>query len=70
MLDKIPGAEILTEQDVILVTGGNGLFGSAIRDIVTKMNLKGKWVYLSSKDADLRNFDPQVAHLIGGGLGR
>jgi len=43
----------------ILVTGGTGLIGSAIRDLVTQhtnLTVLGTWTFLSSKDADLRNF--------------
>lgn len=41
----------------ILVTGGSGLVGSAIKEFVSQ-NLPnfGQWIYLSSKDADLRDF--------------
>lgn len=43
--------------DVILVTGGSGLVGSAIKSVVEKLeNNDEKWVFLSSKDADLRYF--------------
>ena len=39
----------------ILVTGGTGLVGKAIETVVKQAPLEGeKWVYLSSKDADLR----------------
>ena len=51
----IPGADKLTDNDVILVTGGTGLFGKGIEANVNKYNLKGKWIFLSSKDGDLRN---------------
>lgn len=45
----------MSEEKVILVTGGTGLVGKAIETIV---NSEGKlpgerWVFLSSKDADL-----------------
>jgi GDP-L-fucose synthase len=56
MLDKIPGSSLLTSSDVILVTGGTGLFGNAIRSTVEKHKLAGKWIFLSSRDADLRDF--------------
>ena len=41
---------------VVMVTGGSGLVGSAIRDFVDA-NLKEneEWVFLSSKDGDLRD---------------
>jgi len=44
----------LVDQDVILVTGGTGLFGNAIRETVSKHNIKGKWIFLGSKEADPR----------------
>lgn len=28
--DPIPGSEILTDEDVVLVTGGTGLFGKVL----------------------------------------
>lgn len=43
--------------EVILVTGGNGLVGKAIEDYVAKHpeeSANSKWVFASSKDADLR----------------
>lgn len=44
---------------VILVTGGTGLVGQAIRTYVEGPGAAAavgeKWVYLSSKDADLRD---------------
>lgn len=52
---KLPGTEQLLDSDVILVTGGTGLFGSAIKDVVAKYKLPGTWVYLGSKDGDLRS---------------
>ncbi|XP_074650720.1 GDP-L-fucose synthase-like [Tubulanus polymorphus] len=44
-------------EKVIIVTGGNGLVGSAIKTIVdTEEKLPNeKWVFLSSKDGDLSN---------------
>lgn len=43
------------EKDVIMVTGGSGLVGQAIRMYV-ESNKKDneEWIYLSSKDGDLR----------------
>jgi FlaA1/EpsC-like NDP-sugar epimerase len=55
MLDKIPGIDKILEDDTILVTGGTGLFGKAVKDIVKQHKIVGNWVFLSSKDADLRN---------------
>jgi len=42
---------------VILVTGGSGLVGSAIRTIVESLNEKlpdERWIFTNSKEADLR----------------
>ena len=46
---------------VIMVTGGTGLVGSAVKEVIdAENNSEEKWVYLSSKDGDLT--DPaQVA---------
>jgi len=53
--NTIPGAEKLTDDDVILVTGGTGLFGKGIESNVSKYNLKGKWIFCGSKHGDLRD---------------
>jgi len=53
MTDQIPGSERLTDDDVILVTGGTGLFGSGIAEVVKQHSLKGNWVFAGSKDGDL-----------------
>merc|ERR1719438_131515 len=44
------------EHSVILVTGGSGLVGQAIKDY-TDLNSQSneKWIFLSSKDGDLRD---------------
>jgi GDP-L-fucose synthase len=44
------------EKSVVMVTGGSGLVGSAIRDYVA-INPRDneEWVFLSSKDGDLRD---------------
>ena len=43
-----------TEQ-VVLVTGGTGLVGRALQEIVTRESVpQERWVFLSSKDGDLR----------------
>lgn len=40
----------------VMVTGGSGLVGSAIKDYVTANPKEGEsWVFLSSKDGDLRD---------------
>lgn len=45
-----------TEKSVVMVTGGSGLVGSAIRDYVTANPKENEeWVFLSSKDGDLRD---------------
>lgn len=40
----------------ILVTGGSGLVGKAIQDIITEYD-NNKYIFLSSKDYDLTKFD-------------
>jgi len=48
----------MAEQDIIMVTGGSGLVGEAIKSVVES---KGehrpneKWIFVSSKEADLRD---------------
>jgi GDP-L-fucose synthase len=45
-----------SEKAVVMVTGGSGLVGSAIRDFVATSKKEGEeWVFLSSKDGDLRD---------------
>ncbi len=40
---------------VILVTGGTGLVGRAIEAVVNEdVNENEQWIFLSSRDADLR----------------
>lgn len=48
---------------VILVTGGTGLVGMAIRTIVEKEEKRPdeEWIFLSSKDADLTNIEQTKA---------
>ena len=43
----------------ILVTGGSGLVGSAIKDVINTTEHKNNynWIFLSSKDGDLCDFD-------------
>lgn len=39
---------------VVLVTGGSGLVGSALKKITTEENQKNeRWIFASSKEADL-----------------
>jgi len=45
---------------VIMVTGGSGLVGEAIREVVReereqKLHTRDQWIFLTSKDADLRD---------------
>jgi len=42
------------DKKIILVTGGSGLVGRAIRDVVQdSKNENEEYIFLSSKDADL-----------------
>ncbi|CAL4195445.1 unnamed protein product, partial [Meganyctiphanes norvegica] len=42
------------DKKVILVTGGSGMVGQAIQNVVKKQNpVDEKWIFLSSKDANL-----------------
>jgi GDP-L-fucose synthase len=45
-----------TDKSIVMVTGGSGLVGSAIKDFVTA-NPKDheEWIFLSSKEGDLRD---------------
>jgi GDP-L-fucose synthase len=52
--DAITGSETLTDSDVVLVTGGTGLFGKAVEEVVANLKLKGKFYFAGSKDGDLR----------------
>ena len=46
-----------TKKSVVMVTGGSGLVGAAIKDYVESGNKKEneEWIFLSSKDGDLRD---------------
>ena len=47
------------EDVTVLVTGGTGLVGKGIEAAVQKEGVAGeRWVYLSSKDGDLRCAHP------------
>mmetsp|Transcript_47992 Transcript_47992/g.71119 ORF Transcript_47992/g.71119 Transcript_47992/m.71119 type:complete len:322 (+) Transcript_47992:41-1006(+) len=49
-------AEESDKKSVVMVTGGSGLVGSAIRDYVSENKKENEeWVFLSSKDGDLRD---------------
>lgn len=41
---------------VFLITGGTGLVGKAIEEVMKEEGIKGndEWIFLSSKDGDLR----------------
>lgn len=49
----------MDNQKVILVTGGSGLIGKAIQEVVNEekqtnsSNLNETWIFIGSKDADL-----------------
>lgn len=44
----------MSENKIILVTGGSGLIGKAIQTVVQSEGRQDeKWIFLSSKDADL-----------------
>ena len=46
----------MSAQKVVMVTGGTGLVGSAIKDVIdAEGNVEEKWVYLSSKVSWTRN---------------
>jgi GDP-L-fucose synthase len=48
--------ESTSDKSIVMVTGGSGLVGSAIKDYVTaNPHEKEEWVFLSSKDGDLRD---------------
>lgn len=45
----------MEDKKVILVTGGSGLIGKAIQQVVNSENRTDEeWIFVSSKDADLR----------------
>ena len=49
-------------QEVVLVTGGTGLVGSALQEIVAEEQPKGEcWVFVGSKDADLTSYEETKA---------
>lgn len=43
--------------DTVIVTGGTGLVGSAIKNIFHKNYKNYQFYFLSSKDCDLTNFE-------------
>jgi len=51
-----------TKERVVLVTGGTGLVGKGIETYISKNKRQGeKWVFLGSKDGDLRKKEDVVA---------
>ena len=58
----------------ILVTGGTGLIGHAIQFIVKNDSIHGKknnekWIFLASKDGDLRLVDGSIVLICVYGIG-
>lgn len=56
----------MSAKKVVLVTGGTGLVGKAVEDFVTRVSGAAdaageQWIFLSSKDADLREKDQTFA---------
>ena len=50
------------EKEVVLVTGGTGLVGRAIQDVIAQDPPKGEtWVFVGSKDADLTSYEETKA---------
>ena len=47
------------KKECVMVTGGTGIVGSALKEYVEKTgaNRTRKWIFLSSRDGDLRNLD-------------
>ena len=63
-LTKMPGTNEAGErkQSVVLVTGGSGLVGKAIENIIREENnAEETWIFASSKDGDLRDKDQTKA---------
>ncbi|XP_066967333.1 GDP-L-fucose synthase [Macrobrachium rosenbergii] len=52
------------EEMIVVVTGGSGLVGQAIKKVVEEENRPNeKWIFLSSKDGDLKNREEAQAVL-------
>ena len=50
------------ESEIILVTGGTGLVGRAVQEIIEQDKPQGEtWVFIGSKDADLTNYEETKA---------
>jgi len=52
---------MFVEGRVVLVTGGSGLVGKAIQKVVQDTENSDKYIFLSSKDGDLRKFEEAKA---------
>ena len=45
-------------EDIVLVTGGTGLVGRAVQEVISADPPAGqKWVFVGSKDADLTSYE-------------
>lgn len=58
MTSESTNGDTATGPSVVLVTGGSGLVGQAIKDFVEEEGNKKAdetWIFLSSKDGDLRD---------------
>ena len=52
----------LDDAEVILVTGGSGLVGRAMQEVIAADLATGeRWVFVGSKDADLADFESAQA---------
>ncbi len=50
------------ESEIILVTGGTGLVGRAVQEIIAQDKPQGEtWVFIGSKDADLTSYEETKA---------
>ena len=47
----------------ILVTGGSGMVGKSINDIINKSNQKHNYIFMTSKMCDLRDYDRTLKYL-------
>ena len=49
---------------IILVTGGSGLVGNSIKNMISKNDSEcNTWVYLNSKDCDLRDYNKTRSYI-------
>ena len=52
---EVASGEVASDVVTIMVTGGTGLVGKGIQAVVERQKVPGeRWIYLSSKDGDLR----------------